>query len=98
MSKTSEFLAEVIRAANNLDKNDNIERKRLVEDAIVVIQHLRAIAGERTKPIASDPLFELQFISAAITIGWATDARVKMALLGAAVAIRDLSVMLHQNS
>jgi len=98
VSKTSEFVAELIRAANNLEKQNDIERKRLMEDAVVLIQHLRAMAGTTTRPSASDPIFELQFISAAITIGWATDTRVKMALLEAAGTIRDLRVVLDQRT
>src|SRR4051812_24551418 len=87
-----------MRAASNLEKKNDVERKRLMEDAIVLIRHLRAMAGVTARPSASDPIFELQFISAAITIGWATDTRVKMALLVAAGAIRDLRVVLDHRA
>lgn len=98
MSKTSEFVAELIHAANNLEKQNDIERKRLMEDAIILIQHLRAMSGVATRPSVSDPIFELQFISAAVTIGWATDTRVKMALLEAAGTIRDLRMVLDDEA
>jgi hypothetical protein len=98
VSKTVEFVAELIRAANNLDKQNDRERKRLTEDAIIVIQHLRAMAGVATRPSGSDPIFELQFISAAITIGWATDTRVKLAFLEAAGTIRDLRMALDRRA
>jgi hypothetical protein len=87
-----------MRAANNLDTQNDHQRKRLVEKAILAIQRLRERAGVTAKLSASDPAFELQFISAAITIGWATDSRVKMALLAAAGAIRELSVVLDSES
>jgi hypothetical protein len=90
----SDLIAELTRAANNLDKRNNHQRKRLVEEAIIAIEHLRDSAEVTAKLSASDPAFELQFISAAITIGWATDSRVKMALLAAACEIRELSVLL----
>ncbi len=92
MRHTSDLLAELTRAANNLAKRNNRQRKRLVEEAITSIERLRDRVGVTATLSASDPAFELQFISAAITIGWATDSRVKMALLAAACAIRELSV------
>jgi hypothetical protein len=95
---TSDFVAELTRAANNLAKRNNHQRKRLAEEAIIAIERLRDRAGVTAKFSASDPAFELQFISAAITIGWATDNRVKMALLAAADAIRELSAVLDTES
>jgi polysaccharide pyruvyl transferase WcaK-like protein len=91
-------LAELTRAANNLAKRNNHQRKRLVEEAITSIERLRDRVGVTATLSASDPAFELQFISAAITIGWATDSRVKMALLAAAGAIRELSAALDSES
>lgn len=93
MRHASDLLAELTRAANNLDRRNNVQRKRLVEEAIIAIERLRDRAGVSAKLSASDPAFELQFISAAITIGWATDSRVKMALLAAACEIRELSAV-----
>jgi len=91
---TSDLLSELTRAANNQDKRNNHQRKRLVEEAISAIEQLRDRARVTAKLSASDPAFKLQFISAAITIGWATDSRVKIALLAAASEIRELSVVL----
>ena len=98
MSNTSKFIAELVCAANNLEKQNDLELNQLVEDTIHVIHHLRRLAGVTAKPNASDPIFELQFISAAITIGWATPTRVKMALLEAAGTIRDLRVILYNKA
>ncbi len=98
VSNTSKFVAELVRAANNLEQQNDIELSRLMEDAIHVIHHLRRLAGVTAKLSASDPIFELQFISAAITIGWATPTRVKMALLEAAGTIRDLRVILYHKA
>ena len=94
MSKTSEFVAELMRAANNLEKRT------------------QTADGKRNHPYPASsgpggchheakrlrPFFEPQFISAAITIGWATDTLVKMALVEAAGAIGDLGVVLDHRA
>jgi len=98
VSQARHIIAELIRAANELERLSADERSRLVEDAITLIQHLRLIARRAIDAGASDPLFELHFIAAAIPIGWATDDRLRAAFLRAATIIRDLRRDIDQNA
>jgi hypothetical protein len=91
LSRTTDFIAKLIKAANTPDQQTEFEKKCLLDNALAIIQHMRGLLRYRTSK-TSDALLHLQSISTAITIGWATDAQVKLALLDAARMIRELNV------
>lgn len=98
VSRTTDFVAELIRAANELEKQNDFERKRLLENALLIIQHLSQGLGHPYFFSTSETAFALQSVSTAITLGWASDAQVKAALLEAAETIRGLRVALDRKS
>lgn len=98
LSATSEFITDLIKAANAVEKQTDFERKRLLENAIIIIRHLGEPMNSAVRDRAQDVTIELQAISAAVTIGWASDSQVRTALLDAASMIRHLKVALDEHA
>ncbi|MDQ0322316.1 hypothetical protein QO002_004522 [Pararhizobium capsulatum DSM 1112] len=92
MNHTTDFIAELIRAANGVGKLGDSEKHRLLEHAVTMIQDMRR---QNVIPIfetLTDPLIPLR-ITAAIIHRRSND-EVKAALLEAADMIRTLKIEL----
>jgi hypothetical protein len=94
VSGTTEFVSGLVLAANKLGKQTPFERKRLLDNAILIIIDMREIIGIPVSRTTRDALTSLRAASDAVTLGYASDGQVKAALLDAASMIRDLHIVL----
>jgi hypothetical protein len=92
MSLTTDFIAELVRAANEVDKLEHPEARGLLQRAVVTIRDMREHIGIPSSQAAHDAVFDLQTIAASIE---RRDAReISKALLDAADMIRTLHIVL----
>jgi hypothetical protein len=92
MSATTDFISELVRAANELGKLDSFQRRRLLDRAVVTIRDGRAQVGIQPSKIVADAVIDLQTIAASIERR--SDDAVKAALLHAADMIRTIKIVL----
>ncbi len=92
MSLTTHFIAELVRAANQVDNLKAIEKRRLLERAVITIREMRDEVGIPPSRTAGDAVVDLQTTAAAIER--CTDDHVRAALLDAADMIRTLHIIL----
>jgi hypothetical protein len=91
------FVAELFRAANEIEKLGTEERQRLLERASHTIGDLRAAmirAGRVLELERTDPTFRLRAIS--LQAKDIPSSRIAAELLGAAQEIRTLKIKLEQ--
>lgn len=94
MSTTTDFIAELLRAANELDRLSNYERRRLLDRAAIAIRDLRETVGVPESGSKADALIHLSTVAFEIDNGGAFDETICGALLDAAGMIRDLHIVL----
>ncbi|CAD7035844.1 hypothetical protein REJC140_03459 [Pseudorhizobium endolithicum] len=94
MSSTTDFVAELVRAANEVEKLQMIEKARLLDRAVTTIRDLRETVGIPNSDTAADRILNFQETQLLLIHGQATDAQVKMSLLEGAGMIRDLRIVL----
>ena len=94
MSATTEFVSELVRAANEVERLGNVERRRLLERAVTSIRDMRDEIGIRESRTAADAVIDLQTTAVALWMGKRIDDEVKAALLHAASMIRALKIVL----
>ncbi|WP_026613061.1 hypothetical protein [Ensifer aridi] len=92
MSLTTDFIAELIRAANEADKLNPFEIKRLLNRAVATIRDMREQTGIPGSNRAKDVVIDLQ-IAAARADALAAD-EIRDNLLDAADIIRTLKIIL----
>lgn len=92
MSSTTEFISELIRAANEVDKLALLEKGRLLQRSIVIIRDGRDQVSIAPSTSAADAVIDLQTVAA--SIDRRSDDEVKAALLFAADVIRTLKIVL----
>lgn len=92
MSSTTEFISELIRAANEVDKLALLEKGRLLQRSIVIIRDGRDQVSIAPSTSAADAVIDLQTVAA--SIDRRSDDEVKAALLDAADVIRTLKIVL----
>jgi hypothetical protein len=92
VSNATDFISELVKSANQLEQANDFERKRLIDNAVIIIRHMREVIADPTGEASWDSVMELQSVSAAVTIGWASDTQVRVALLDAARMIRHLHI------
>jgi hypothetical protein len=92
LTATTDFITELFRAANEIDKLGTLEKGRLLQRAIVTIRHMRDVVGIPTRGTEADVLIEIGTVAASIDRRPNEDAR--MALLNAAGMIRDLRIVM----
>jgi hypothetical protein len=88
LSTTTDFIAELVRAANEVDKLATLEKGRLLQRSTVIIRDGRNEVG--IPP--ADGVIDLQTVAA--SIDRRSDDEVKAALLDAADMIRTLKIVL----
>lgn len=94
MSTTTDFIAELVRAANKVEKLTDYERRRLFERAVTTIKDLRETIGIPSAQDDADRIVGLQVLVAARGIQAKEPSEVREALLTAAGMIRDLHIVL----
>lgn len=94
MSTTTDFIAELIRAANEVEKLTDYERQRLFERAITTIRSMRETIGIPSAQADADKVVELQVLVVARAVHAEGPSVAREALLTAAGMIRDLHIVL----
>uniref|UniRef100_UPI0031019506 hypothetical protein n=1 Tax=Neorhizobium sp. EC2-8 TaxID=3129230 RepID=UPI0031019506 len=94
MSLTTDFIVELIRAANEIDKLTASEKNRLLDRAAAIIRDMRGQVGIPATRTRADAVVELQVVAASVPFGRRTNEQVKAVLLNAAAMIRDLHIVL----
>lgn len=92
MSLTTDFIAELIRAANEADKLTPFEVKRLLNRSVATIRDMRKQTGIQGSYRAKDVVIDLQTASA--RAGALSADEVRDNLLDAADIIRTLKIIL----
>ncbi|MDK1376564.1 MULTISPECIES: hypothetical protein [unclassified Sinorhizobium] len=92
MSLTTDFIAELIRAANEADKLSAFEIKRLINRSIAAIRDMREEIGTPGSNRVKDVVIDLQ-VAAAI-VDNLTAAEIRDTLIDAADVIRTLKIVL----
>jgi hypothetical protein len=91
MSTTTDFIFELFRAANEVGRLDNFQRRRLLDRAVSTIREGRDEVGIPPSNAALDAVIDLQTMAA--SIDRRSDDDVRAALLDAADMIRDLKIL-----
>ncbi|WP_336621036.1 MULTISPECIES: hypothetical protein [unclassified Sinorhizobium] len=92
MSLTADFIAELIRAANEADRLSAFEVKRLINRSIATIRDMREEVGILSSNRAKDVVIDLQVAAARADGLSATEIR--DILIDAAEVIRTLKIVL----
>ena len=93
MSTTNDFIAELVRAANEVEKLGSYEMARLLERSVTTIRDLRQVVGIPSSRTAAEAVIDLQTEQARIMRGDIDHRRVKAALLDGADMIRTLYIV-----
>ena len=94
MSSVNDFVSELVRAANVVEKLRDDEKGRLLARAVRTIRDLRIEIGIPASLNSKDAAIELLEACARIEDGRASPDDVRVALLDAAGMIRDLHIVL----
>ena len=94
MSSTTDFIAELVRAANEVEMLRGEEARHLLNRAITTIRDMREKIGMPGAHTAADAVIDLQTTAVALGLGNRSPDQVKAALLDAAGIIRDLHIVL----
>lgn len=86
------FISELVRAANEIGRLDNFQRRRLLDRAVTTIRDGREQVCIPASKNTADAVIDLQTIAA--SIDRRSDEQVKAALLDAADMIRTLKIVL----
>lgn len=90
MSSTKRLIAELITAANEVEKLGTYEMAELLERSIITIREMRASLEFRLKRYAKDPLLDLEKVQRHVMQGIVVFDEVVTALKGASSMIGDL--------
>lgn len=93
MSTTTDFIAELVRAANEVHTRQGPEKRRLLEQAIVTIRDMREEIGIPSSGTAMDAVVDIQKTVVLLIRGRATNECVKASLLDAADMVRTLHIV-----
>ncbi|CAN7623559.1 hypothetical protein [Neorhizobium sp. LjRoot104] len=69
MTPTNEFIAELVRAANEVEKLRGEEARRLLNRAITTIRDMRETIGIPHSNTAADVVIDLQTTAVALGLG-----------------------------
>jgi hypothetical protein len=94
LSSTNDFIAELVRAANEVEKLSEFERQRLLARAVTAIRDMRETIGIPSALVHADKIIDLQVMVAAIGAEAKTSEEVRAAILASAAMIRDLHIAL----
>jgi DNA polymerase III epsilon subunit-like protein len=94
MTATTDFISELVRAANEAHKLEYSEARRLLERSVVTIRDMREHIGIPASNTSHDAVFDLQTVAASIERH--DTGKTSRALLDAADMIRTLHIVLDQ--
>ncbi len=93
MSSTTDFIAELIRAANGLITLGIDERRRLIDRGVRMVREMRVESGVRPGRRGQDPLRDIE-IAALMAEAAGNNDDLKGVLLDLAEMIRTLKIVL----
>lgn len=93
MSTVTDLVAGLVRAANEVERLQEAEARRLLSSALRTIRDLRMEGGIPPRPDNTDEAAELLEACYQLHYGVADAEGVRQALLKAAMMIRDLHIL-----
>ncbi|TQX91276.1 hypothetical protein EQW76_00610 [Rhizobium sp. rho-13.1] len=97
MNGINEFISELVRAANQVDKLGDFEKKRLLDRSVATIREMRRAIGIPSSGTTHDEVIDLQTVAAKVGAIALTSSDVRSSLLNAAGMIRDLHIIIDTN-
>ncbi|TDK29807.1 hypothetical protein E2F50_21630 [Rhizobium deserti] len=94
MSSITDFIVELIKAANDDYKTTDQEKKRLLERSVLFIRDMRDTVGFPAAQTDADRVYDIQKEVAAMGMGSSSTDEIRQCLLLSATMIRDLRVVL----
>jgi len=91
--RENDFIAELIRAANTVEKVGVFEQKRLLERAVGTIYELREAVGIPRNAKSYDAVTDLKILATKTDVLPLAPEEVRSGLLNAAGMIRDLHMV-----
>jgi hypothetical protein len=98
MGSITDFIVELVGAANEVEKLDDLEKKRLLERSATVIRDMRETIGFPAAHADADRIYDVQNQVAAMGIGSSSRDEVRDCLLLSATMIRDLHIVLDTHT
>ncbi|WEZ85779.1 hypothetical protein P6U16_22370 (plasmid) [Rhizobium sp. 32-5/1] len=92
MTATTDLIAELVRAANSLERASLLERRQLLTRAISAIRDMRDVARAASSRTADDNLINLATITASMERR--RESEVRAAFLSSAEMLRDLRIVI----
>jgi hypothetical protein len=97
-SSVPNFIAELVRAANQVERLTTDERIRLLARALVSVQEMRQSISIPSAQPAAEKIVDLQRLVVSMGALAETPEEVREALITAAAMIRDLHIVLDTRS
>ena len=97
MSLTTDFIGELVRDANRMERLDAFRKRRMLERAVVTIADLREAVGLPAGP-GRDIVLDIHTTALSVERGWRDDNHVRETFLLAAGMIRDLHIVLDSGT
>jgi len=94
VTATNAFIAELIRAANEVEKIGTYEQRRLLQRAVTTIITMREEIGIPKSLKGPDAALDIKMLSVQIDAEPISSGEVRNALLKAAGMIRDLHIVI----
>lgn len=94
MTSTTDFIAELFRAGNEVAKLRHSERKKLLERALTIVRDMRDILKIPSSGTDADQLAQLAIF--VVELEHRCDIEVSQALLTASTLIRDLRIAMDE--
>ncbi len=97
MSLTTDFIGDLVRDANRIDRLDACQKRRMLERAVATIKDLREAVGIPKGP-GRDIVLDIHTTALSVERGWRDDIQVRETFLLAAGMIRDLHIVLDSGT
>ncbi|MCM2436281.1 hypothetical protein [Agrobacterium rosae] len=97
MSLTTDFIGDLVRDANRIDRLDAFQKRRMLERAVATIKDLREAVGIPNGP-GRDVVLDIHTTALSVERGWRDDSQVRDTFLLAAGMIRDLYIVLDSGT
>lgn len=89
MTMVNDFIAQLVQAANEVDKIDGFQKRRLLDRAIFIIRDLRLPAKIYPQMLSADTTSQMQKGADELIHGHVSNDQLKVLLLEAARALRE---------
>jgi hypothetical protein len=98
MSSITDFIVELVRAANEVEHLKDLEKKRLLERSVAIIRDMRESIRFPEAEADADCIYAIQNQVAAMGIRSSSPDEVRDCLLLSATMIRDLHIVLDTDT